>query len=424
VKVLLDHLRTIVPFDSASVMLLENKNQLIVSALRGSDELKNLGRFKAIQYDIGDFPILKTIIKDLHSLNIEDTSKYPDWKLPPSMEKVISWIGVPLIAGGQVVGLYSLSKTTSGFFTREYEELTEAFAAQATIAIQNAKLHKELQRYATELEKRVINRTTELAKRVSEVESLNSSMISLNDELKAAVIRAESADKLKSAFLATMSHELRTPLNSIIGFTGILLQKLVGPLSEEQEKQLNMVQGSARHLLELINDVLDISKIEAGQIDVIAEAFKMENAIQKSVEKIIPMADKKGLVLISTINPGSIEMFTDRRRVEQILINLLTNAVKFTDSGEVHLETHIENNNVVTRIIDTGIGIKPEDMAVLFKPFQQIDTGITRQYEGTGLGLSICKRLVELLGGKIWVESEWGKGSTFVFTLPLIKENV
>ena len=115
-------------------------------------------------------------------------------------------------------------------------------------------------------------------------------------------------------------------------------------------------------------------------------------------------------------------MFTDRRRVEQILINLLTNAVKFTDTGEVHLETQIENNYVVTRIIDTGIGIKPEDMAVLFKPFQQIDTGITRQYEGTGLGLSICKRLVELLGGKIWVESEWGKGSTFIFTLPLIKE--
>ena len=176
--------------------------------------------------------------------------------------------------------------------------------------------------------------------------------------------------------------------------------------------------------LNLINDVLDISKIEAGQIDVIPESFKMENSIQKSVEKIIPMADKKGLVLTSTITPGSIEMFTDRRRVEQILINLLTNAVKFTDKGEVHLETHIENNYVVTRIIDTGIGIKPEDMAVLFKPFQQIDTGITRQYEGTGLGLSICKRLVELLGGKIWVESEWGKGSTFIFTLPLLKEKI
>ncbi len=423
-QVLLDHLRTIVPFDSASVLLLENKNQLIVSALRGALELKNLGHVKAIQFNSEDYPVFKKVVDHLQSIVIDNTSIYDNWKYPNSMDKVISWMGVPLIAGGQVLGLYSLCKTTDSFFTPEYQELGEAFAAQAAIAIQNAKLHKALQDHAAKLEQRVVERTTELANRVSEVESLNSSMISLNEELKEAVFRAESADKLKSAFLATMSHELRTPLNSIIGFTGILLQKLVGPLSEEQEKQLKMVQSSARHLLELINDVLDISKIEAGQIDVIPESFTMENAIQKSVEKIIPMADKKGLVLTSTITPGSIEMFTDRRRVEQILINLLTNAVKFTDKGEVHLETHIENNYVVTRIIDTGIGIKPEDMAVLFKPFQQIDTGITRQYEGTGLGLSICKRLVELLGGKIWVESEWGKGSTFIITLPLLKEKI
>ncbi len=421
-QVLLDHLRTIVPFDSASVMLLENKNQLTVSALRGSTELKDLGQLQPIQFNTDNFPAFKKVVDYMHSIVIENTGQYENWKYPFSMEKVISWMGVPLIAGGQILGLYSLCKTTESFFTLEYQELGEAFAAQAAIAIQNAKLHKALQDHAQKLEHRVVERTVELANRVSEVESLNSSMISLNDELKAAVVRAESADKLKSAFLATMSHELRTPLNSIIGFTGILLQKLVGPLSEEQEKQLNMVQGSARHLLELINDVLDISKIEAGQIDVISEGFMMENAIQKSVEKIIPMADKKGLKLIRTIDPVSIEMFTDRRRVEQILINLLTNAVKFTDTGDVHLETHIENNYVVTRVIDTGIGIKPVDMATLFQPFQQIDTGITRQYEGTGLGLSICKRLVELLGGKIWVESEWGKGSTFIFTLPFIRE--
>lgn len=239
------------------------------------------------------------------------------------------------------------------------------------------------------------------------------------EDLQAAVIKAESADKLKSAFLATMSHELRTPLNSIIGFTGILLQKLVGPLNAEQEKQLKMVQGSANHLLELINDVLDISKIEAGQITIFPEVFDFGAAVQKSIEKVIPMAEKKGLAINVDIFPQKIEVNSDRRRVEQILINLLNNAVKFTEKGEIKVEYKIADGFVITSVTDTGIGIKQEDIQTLFKPFQQVDTGISRQYEGTGLGLSICKRLVELMGGQIFVTSKWGEGSTFSFTLPL-----
>jgi signal transduction histidine kinase len=212
---------------------------------------------------------------------------------------------------------------------------------------------------------------------------------------------------------------LRTPLNSIIGFTGILLQKMVGPLSEEQEKQLGMVQGSARHLLELINDVLDISKIEADQIILSNENFDMADSIQKSVEKILPMAEKKGLQLKTEITPESIMINNDQRRVDQILLNLLNNAIKFTESGQVELDSRIENGWLVTKVSDTGIGIKPEDLQTLFKPFRQIDTGLTRQYEGTGLGLSICKRLVEIMGGDIQAESEAGKGSVFTFKLPL-----
>jgi PAS domain S-box-containing protein len=243
------------------------------------------------------------------------------------------------------------------------------------------------------------------------------------EDLKAAVIRAESADKLKSAFLATMSHELRTPLNSIIGFTGILLQKLVGPLNSEQEKQLNMVQSSARHLLNLINDVLDLSKIEAGYVNITREIFDVADAVSKSLDKVKPLADKKGLKLTASVRPEKIEICSDRRRVEQILINLLNNAVKFTDRGEVRLECNAEDGWLTTRVIDTGIGLKPEDINILFRPFQQIDSGITRQYDGTGLGLSICKRFVELLGGQIAVESEWGKGSIFSFTLPIEGNN-
>ena len=180
-----------------------------------------------------------------------------------------------------------------------------------------------------------------------------------------------------------------------------------------------MVQDSARHLLELINDVLDISKIEAGQIELAHDPFDLGTAIRKSLEKITPLADKKGLAVTALIAPSVGPIVGDPRRVEQILINLLSNAVKFTERGEVRIESQAEDGWLVTRVIDTGIGIRPGDLDTLFKPFRQVDTGITRQYEGTGLGLSICKRLVEAMGGSIRVESEWGQGSRFVFTLPL-----
>jgi PAS domain S-box-containing protein len=273
-------------------------------------------------------------------------------------------------------------------------DITERKRAEGEIS----RLHEDLQRHAAELERRVSERTAELA---------------------VALEHAEESDRLKSAFLATMSHELRTPLNSIIGFTGILLMGLVGPLASEQKKQLNMVQKSARHLLELINDVLDISKIEAGQIELAGDPFDMRTSIRNSLEKIAPLADKKGLALTAVISPPVGQIVGDRRRVEQVLINLLSNAVKFTERGEVRIESKVEDSWLVTRVIDTGIGIRPEDADALFKPFRQVDSGITRQYEGTGLGLSICKRLAEAMGGRIQVESEWGKGSCFAFALPL-----
>jgi PAS domain S-box-containing protein len=257
-------------------------------------------------------------------------------------------------------------------------------------------------------------------------------------ELAVARDRAEEADRLKSAFLATMSHELRTPLNSVIGFTGILLQGLAGPLNEEQTKQLRMVQGSARHLLALINDVLDISKIEAGQIEISRSPFDLCEAIQRVVQTVTPLAEKKGLQLITHVVPEVGTLTSDRRRVDQILLNLLSNAIKFTEQGSVTLQvkrvTEIPSSGVGNAppcplpptlrisVIDTGIGIKPEDMPKLFQPFRQIDSGLTRQHEGTGLGLAICKRLVERLGGEIHVDSQWGQGSTFTFTLPINPE--
>jgi signal transduction histidine kinase/putative methionine-R-sulfoxide reductase with GAF domain len=230
---------------------------------------------------------------------------------------------------------------------------------------------------------------------------------------------AQEADHLKSAFLASMSHELRTPLNSIIGFTGIILQGLAGPLNPEQEKQLNMVRDSSRHLLNLINDVLDISKIEAGQLEIVPEPLDVKEAVVKVVRTMTPLAEKKGLELVAEVSPAVGQNTSDRRRVEQILINLVNNAIKFTDQGEVRVECQISGDWVVTRVVDTGIGIKHDDMDKLFEAFRQIDTGVARRHEGTGLGLSICRRLTEMLGGEIWAESEWGMGSTFAFTLPI-----
>ncbi|MEJ2749060.1 MAG: ATP-binding protein, partial [Anaerolineae bacterium] len=230
---------------------------------------------------------------------------------------------------------------------------------------------------------------------------------------------AQEADRLKSAFLASMSHELRTPLNSIIGFSGIILQELAGPLNAEQKKQMDMVRSSAHHLLNLINDVLDISKIEAGQLKVAQEPCNIPQIITKVLQLLTPQAEKKGLQLIVVISPDVNEIMSDPRRIEQILINLVNNAIKFTDAGRVQIRSYVQDRWLVTEVSDTGMGIKAEDQENLFQPFRQIETGLARVHEGTGLGLSICQRLVHLLGGEITVQSEWSKGSTFTFTLPL-----
>jgi signal transduction histidine kinase len=266
------------------------------------------------------------------------------------------------------------------------------------------KSEESLKEYRDHLEDQVRGRTGELQATL--------------DQLAIAKERAEDADRLKSAFLATMSHELRTPLNSIIGFTGIMLQGLVGPLNEEQDKQLKMVSSSAKHLLALISDVLDISKIEAGQLRVARERVAVHATVQKVVQAVRPLAEKKGLALTSEVAPDVDEIDSDAQRLEQILLNLLSNAIKFTERGSVTLRCFQTADAVTVEVTDTGIGIGPEEQSRLFMPFHQVDNGLTRKYEGTGLGLSICKRLVELLGGTIWVASEPGRGSVFGIHLP------
>lgn len=290
-----------------------------------------------------------------------------------------AYAGLPLLAGGQVLGvLYALSLELRDY-SRDDLEFLEAMAARAATAILKVRLYQEL---AAEKD------------------------------------RAESADHLKSAFLATMSHELRTPLNSIIGFTGILLQGLAGPLNDEQRKQLGIVRDSARHLLALINDVLDISKIEAGQLNVAREPFDLRASIARVDGMVRPLAEKKSLALRTDLATEIGEWTGDARRVEQILLNLLNNAVKFTERGEVALRGRFDGDRLVLDVSDTGIGIRPEDIEQLFQPFRQVDSGLSRRHEGTGLGLAICRRLAALMGGDIAVQSEPGRGSVFTLSLP------
>lgn len=249
--------------------------------------------------------------------------------------------------------------------------------------------------------------------------------LALKDSLENLEIekeRAQSADHVKSAFLATMSHELRTPLNSIIGFSGILLKEKHGPLTGEQKKQLGIVQNSARHLLSLINDILDISKIEAGQLKLNTDIFDLKDVINKAVETNRPFAEKKNLKIIISVDNNIKKIKSDPLRVEQILLNLVNNAIKFTESGSVSIISGIEGNYVKIQIIDTGTGIENDKIETLFKPFVQVDTGLTRKNEGTGLGLSICKKLTEMLKARLEVESELGTGSTFTVYLPLSEE--
>jgi len=242
--------------------------------------------------------------------------------------------------------------------------------------------------------------------------------IQMDRELVRAKEAAEAADRIKSAFLATMSHELRTPLNSIIGFTGILLQGLPGPLNDEQKKQMAMVQNSAKHLLDLINDILDISKIEAGQLEVASFAFDLRDSIEKVSWMVRPLAEQKKLPLEVALDPAIGPFVGDARRVEQIVMNLVHNAVKFTESGRVTIAAHPQAGGVNIVVSDTGVGIRPENLARIFGPFIQIDNGLSRKHEGTGLGLSISRKLAEKMGGSITVESRYGEGSTFTVFLP------
>lgn len=230
----------------------------------------------------------------------------------------------------------------------------------------------------------------------------------------------QNANLAKDRFLAGMSHELRTPLNAIIGFTGTLLMKLPGPLTVEQERQLQIVDSSARHLLSLINDILDVAKIESGKIDITPEPISIQEVIREVADSLRAMAQEKRLQFDVDLPIEPIIAVTDRRALQQILLNLMNNAIKYTERGSVRIEALAPRDGHITVAVrDTGIGIRPEDRARLFQAFEQLDASSTRRFQGVGLGLHLSQRLATLIGATLECDSTYRQGSVFTLALPV-----
>ncbi|NJL95155.1 MAG: HAMP domain-containing histidine kinase [Anaerolineae bacterium] len=239
----------------------------------------------------------------------------------------------------------------------------------------------------------------------------------LNRDLQAANAELARANELKDQFLANMSHELRTPLNAIIGYTELLVDGHYGAISEKQHSRMEKVLRNSRHLLSLINNVLDLSKIEAGQMRKVLEPVDVPGLASGVVDTLLPLATGKGLALTLECEPLTLQ--ADPGQLRQVLINLVGNAIKFTENGQVQIIARQVDGHISIAVQDTGIGIPPEHHAAIFEAFRQVDNSSTRAYAGTGLGLAICKRLIEMHHGQIVLESTPGQGSTFTIRLPL-----
>jgi signal transduction histidine kinase len=261
-----------------------------------------------------------------------------------------------------------------------------------------------------------------LKKRVAELEMLlakdGNELLVKASELERANIELKEADRMKSIFIANMSHELRTPLNSIMGFTGLVLQGMAGELNEAQKKQLEIVKENSTQLLNLITEILDLSQIEAGMLELAVDTFTISDLIEETLGGFASDISAKKLKLLKKI-PYDISLTGDKRRIAQIIINLLSNAVKYTQQGTITVTADIAGNSLKIIINDTGIGMKQDYLSRVFSPFQQVEMVLIRTHSGTGLGLYLSKKLATLMGGDITAKSKYGTGSEFTYTTPI-----
>jgi len=286
-----------------------------------------------------------------------------------------------LLVEDRILGALVVFRRDAGAFAPATVDLLGTFATQSALAIQNARLFREIEMKGREL---------------------------------------EIANRHKDEFLASMSHELRTPLNAIIGFSEVMLERLFGDLSDKQEEYLNDILSSGRHLLSLINDILDLAKIEAGRMELEATEFDLPQAIDNALVLVRERALRRGIVLEQTIDPRLGAIKGDERKIKQVLLNLLSNAVKFTpEGGRVDVRAVRADGMAEISVADTGVGIAPEDHETVFEEFRQVGSDYARKHEGTGLGLALARKFVELHGGTIRVESRLGEGATFTFAIPV-----
>ena len=349
-------------------------------------EETNIGEGATVSMIPVDSPIVqwlnqtgRVLVKEEVKLNPEIAEYFETAE--GELEEIRAALIVPLKIENKLTGILLVGEKLSGeIFDGQELEVLAVLANQVAISLENARLY---------------------------------------EELSASNAQLMQASRLKSQFLASMSHELRTPLNSIIGFSKVLLNRLDGDLTERQETYIRSVHNSGAHLLQLINGILDFSRIEAGKLEMMPEELDIHELIDECIESSMPLARGKQLKLEKNVPLELPRLVADRTKVKQILLNLLSNAIKFTTQGRVLVGVQAEPESVRVRVSDTGIGIRAEDLARLFEPFQQLDNPVARGAGGTGLGLAISKKFVELHGGRIWAESRENQGSTFQFTLPL-----
>ena len=357
-------------------------NTLLLAAGAGETGRAMVAEQHAIPFD-AEKSIVARAIRERTAIIVNDAQTDPDFLPHPLLPGTRSEMAVPMIVGGKVLGVFDVQSQKANRFTEEDANIYTTLSAQVGVALQNARLYAEQ---------------------------------------AATLIQLRELDRLKSSFLANMSHELRTPLNSILGFADVMLEELDGPLTENMDTDLRLIQKNGQHLLHLINDVLDMAKIEAGRMNLNPERFHVHDLLEEVTSITSTLASEKNLALfIEQDSDAAAELFADRTRLRQVMINLVNNALKFTEQGKISLHVERRDENILIRVRDTGIGIPPDKLEAVFQEFTQVDTSTTRKAGGTGLGLPISRRLVEMHGGRLWAESTGvnGEGSTFFVELPV-----
>jgi len=360
----------------------ESWNTLLLTAGAGEVGRSMVSAGQALQID-ADHLVVARAARARTALIVNDVRKEANHLPDPFLPDTRSEMAVPMISGDKVIGVFDVQSAQAGYFSQEDANIYTTLALQVAVALQNARLYAEQ---------------------------------------SATVAQLRELDRLKSSFLANMSHELRTPLNSILGFADVMIEELDGPLTENMKNDLGLIYKNGQHLLHLINDVLDMAKIESGKMNLNIEKFNLQEILEEVTGITSPLASEKNLALF--IEPDSdheVEIHADKIRLRQVMINLINNSIKFTEKGRVSVRVNREENNVLISVKDTGIGIPIDQLETVFQEFTQVDTSTTRKVGGTGLGLPISRRLIEMHSGRLWAESTGvnGEGSTFYVFMPI-----